>query len=235
MKRLFIISGLIISMIVVAFAFLFYKQGFYKKVVLTNDKKEFIWGIDISHHQKNIDYDNLITENRPAFVYLKTTQGKSHIDDKYVERLQRFRDLKIPVGGYHFFSYDVSGKEQAENYIKTANLQKGDMFPVLDVEYKNINGKSRQWIINEIKSFCEIVEAEYGVKPLLYCEYDYYRKYLKDEFSDYQYWISDFVRAPRCNYVMWQYDTLPVKGLGRGKIDNNRLADGVKLEQLILK
>jgi lysozyme len=235
MKRLFIISGLIISMIVVAFAFLFYKQGFYKKVVATNDKKEFIWGIDISHHQKNIDYDRLISENKPAYVYLKTSQGKFMVDDQYSARLKKFRELGIPVGGYHFFNYNVSGKDQAAHYIKTADLQKGDLYPVLDVEMKHSSSQNKQWIVKEIKSFCEVVKEEYGVEPLIYCEYDYYRKYLKEDFSDYQYWISDFVRAPRCNYVMWQYDTLPVKGLGRGKIDNNRLAEGVKLEQLILK
>ena len=231
MKNILLI-GLIAVVMGAFLVFHYMPHGILKN---SNIKKGKVWGIDISHHQKNIDYDELIKENKPAFVLMKSTEGQTVVDCEYANRLKKFRELGIPVGGYHFFTYSTSGKAQAENYIKTANLQKGDMFPVLDVEYKNINGKSRQWIINEIKSFCEIVEAEYGVKPLLYCEYDYYRKYLKDEFSDYQYWISDFVRAPRCNYVMWQYDTLPVKGLGRGKIDNNRLADGVELEQLMLK
>jgi GH25 family lysozyme M1 (1,4-beta-N-acetylmuramidase) len=73
MKRLFKLLGLVILMIVVALAFLFYQQGFYKKVVATKDKKEFVWGIDISHHQKNVDFDKLVNENKPAFVILKST------------------------------------------------------------------------------------------------------------------------------------------------------------------
>jgi lysozyme len=220
-------------MIVVAFAFLFYQQGFYKKVVATKDKKEFVWGIDLSHHQRNVDFDKLITENKPAFVFLKATEGKSHIDVAYADRLNKFRELGIPVGGYHFFNYNVSGKEQADHYIRTADLQKGDLFPVLDVEMKHSSSQNKQWIVKEIKSFCEVVKDKYGVEPIIYCEYDYYRKYLKDDFSDHQYWISDFFRAPRCKYVMWQYDILHVEGVG--SIDNNRLAEGVRLEDLIFQ
>ena len=147
--------------------------------------------------------------------------------------MNKFRVVGIPVGGYHFFNYNVSGKEQAELYIRTADLQKGDLYPVLDVEMKHSSSQSKQWIVREIKTFCEVVKAEYGVEPIIYCEYDYYRKYLKEEFSDYQYWISDFFREPRCKYVMWQYDILHVDGVG--SIDNNRLAEGVKLDKLILR
>ena len=205
----------------------FYKIGNKPKVA-----HDGCWGIDISHHQKNIDYDRLISENKPAYVYLKTSQGNSMVDDQYSARLKKFRELGIPVGGYHFFNYNVSGKEQADHYIRTADLQKGDLYPVLDVEMKHSSSQNKQWIVREIKSFCEVVKAEYGVEPLIYCEYDYYRKYLNEDFGNYQYWISDFVRAPRCKYVMWQYDILHVDGVG--SIDNNRLAEGVKLEQLIL-
>ena len=229
MKKIFVV---IVLMTIVG-GIVFYQQGFCKKMFATKDKSKFIWGIDISHHQKEIDYDELLSENRPTFVILKSTEGKSHIDDAYAERLKKFRTLNIPVGAYHFFSYDVGGKLQAKNFIKTANLQKGDLIPVLDVEFIGAKKKSDKWIVGEIKSFCELVEAEYGVKPIIYCEYDYYRKYLKEEFSDYQYWISDFYREPSCKYVMWQYDILHVEGVGN--IDNNKLADGVRLEDLMLK
>jgi lysozyme len=234
MKRSVKLFGFIILVALVAIAFLFYQQGFYKKWFSTKDKNKFVWGIDISHHQKNVDFDQLVKDNKPAFVILKSTEGKSYVDDAYLIRLHKFRELGIPVGGYHFFNYDVSGKLQAEHYIKTVGLRKGDLYPILDVEMKHSSTQSKQWIVKEIKAFCELVEAEYGVKPIIYCEYDYYRKYLKEEFSDYQYWISDFYREPRCKYVMWQYDTLKVAGI-KGYIDNNKLADEVKLDRLILR
>jgi lysozyme len=233
MKRLVKLFGFIILLALVAIGFLFYQQGFYKKVVATKDKQQFVWGIDISHHQKNVDFDQLVKEGKPAFVILKSTEGKSYVDDTYLIRFNKFRELGIPVGGYHFFNYDVSGKLQAEHYIKTVCLRKGDLYPVLDVEMKHSSTQSKQWIVKEIKSFCEVVKDKYGVKPIIYCEYDYYRKYLKEEFSDYQYWISDFYREPRCKYVMWQYDILHVEGVG--SIDNNKLADGVNLKELVLE
>jgi lysozyme len=234
MKRLFKFLGLMILLVVIAFAFLFYQQGFYKKWFSTRDKNKFVWGIDISHYQKNVDFDQLVKDGKPAFVILKSTEGKSYVDDAYLIRLNKLRELGIPVGGYHFFNYNANGKLQAEHYIKTVGLRKGDLYPILDVEMKNSSSQSKQWIVREIKSFCELVEAEYSVKPIIYCDYDYYRKYLREDFSDYKYWISDFHREPRCDYVIWQYDTLNVPGI-KGNIDNNKLADGVRIEDFLLK
>ena len=154
MKKIFAV----IVLISIVGAVVFYQQGFYKKMFATKDKSKFIWGIDISHHQQNIDYDELLKENKPAFVLMKSTEGKSHIDNAYAERLKKFRSLNIPVGAYHFFSYDVSGRSQAENFIKTANLQKGDLIPVLDVEYKGSGKQTDKWIIGEIKAFCDRVK-----------------------------------------------------------------------------
>ena len=197
-------------------------------------RKKNYWGIDLSHHQQYLSYETLINENKPDFVYLKSTEGKSFVDPEYQSRLLKFRELNIPVGAYHFFRYDVSGKEQAENYLKTAQIKRGDLYPVLDVEMRYSSTRSKQWITSEIKSFCDLVKQEYNVNPILYCENDYYQKYLKEGFNDYDFWISDFVRAPRCDYIIWQYDTLNVKGV-KGKIDNNKLHSSVDLNQIILK
>ncbi|HQP05042.1 MAG TPA: GH25 family lysozyme [Bacteroidales bacterium] len=190
------------------------------------------WGIDISHHQKSVDWELLVEKNKPDFIFLKATEGSSHTDSKYSEYAAEARKQGIPVGAYHFFSYNSSGKQQASNFIKTARLSKGDLFPVLDVEFRK-NMKDRKWIIAEISSFCKEIKKEYGVNPIIYCEYDYYKKYLEDDFGDFNYWISDFYREPRCNYVFWQYtDKGMVEGIG--KIDNNRMNKVKKLEDYIL-
>lgn len=230
MKKILLI-GLIAIVMGAFLVFQYMPHGIIKN---SNVKKGKAWGIDISHHQKNIDYDELIKENKPAFVLMKTTEGQTVVDCEYANRLKKFRDLGIPVGGYHFFNYNASGKAQAENYIRISDLQKGDLYPIIDVEFTNSGSKSRQWIISEIKSFCEVVKEHYGVEPIIYCEYDYYRKYLKDDFSNYKYWISDFYREPRCDYVIWQYGIFKVDGF-KGSVDNDYLVEGLHTEQLTIK
>lgn len=202
-----------------------------EQVIPTNNMP-FVWGIDISHHQRNVDWKLLSEKNKPQFMYLKATEGKTFQDPKYLEYQSDARYLNIPVGGYHFFSYQTNGKAQAKNFIMNSNTQKGDLYPVLDLEFKK-NMKDKKWIVHQVHNFCETIKKRYGVYPIIYCEYDYYKKYLEDDFSDYQYWICDFHREPSFNYTIWQYtDKEYVQGIG--KIDNNRLNKNKNISNIIL-
>lgn len=202
------------------------------ELVSAGSGRPYVWGIDISHHQKSVLWDTLVLRNKPDFIFLKATEGSTHVDSKYAAYQKKSREYKIPVGAYHFFSYQTSGKTQAANFIKHANLKKGDLIPVLDVEFRK-NMQTKEWNIAEIKAFCKEIKQKYGVNPIIYCECDYYKKYLQKDFDDYHYWISDLYREPRCNYVFWQYTD---KGLvhGIGKIDNNRLHPNKKLSDFKL-
>lgn len=213
-----------------------YKEIFENKhspeKVSNNKERDFVWGIDISHHQSSINWDILIEKNKPDFIILKATEGSTHVDSKYSAYLKKSRELAIPVGAYHFFSYQSNGKLQAENFIENAKLTDGDIYPVLDVEFRK-NMQDKAWIIREINSFCNEIKDKYGVYPIIYCECDYYNKYLNNDFANFNYWISDLYREPRCEYVIWQYTD---KGLvhGIGKIDNNRFHKDKNITDFLL-
>lgn len=199
---------------------------------LGKNEKRFCWGIDISHHQRTIDWELLVEKNKPDFVFLKTTEGSTHVDTKYSTYLKKLRGFKIRVGAYHFFSYQSSGKSQAKNFIKNAKLTKGDLHPVLDVEFRN-RMNSPTWIRREIKSFCTEIKNEYGVYPIIYCECAYYHKYLKRDLANLNFWISDLWREPTCDYVIWQYtDKGWVHGIGA--IDNNRFHEDKKISDFLI-
>ena len=192
---------------------------------------ESIWGIDISHHQKNIDWDELVKHNKPDFIFLKCTEGVTHQDTKYKIYKKEAEHHDILIGAYHFFSYETPGKKQAENFIKHAKLKNGNLIPVLDLEYV-AGRKLYKNKLNEIKAFCKIIKSEYGVNPIIYCECDYKQKVLDSYFDDFTFWISSMVGDPNCNYTIWQYtDRGSVKGIG--KIDNNRLNSSKEISDLI--
>ena len=193
---------------------------------------DFIWGIDISHHQRSVDWKVLIEKNKPDFIFLKATEGSTHIDTKYSDHLKKSRQHSIPVGAYHFFSYQSSGKSQAQNFIRNAKLIKGDIYPVLDVEFTK-GMKDKSWMIREIQLYCDEIKKEYGVHPIIYCEYDYYIKYLDKDFKDFAYWISDLYQEPKHDYLFWQYT---ISGLvhGIGRIDNNKLNKKKNLNNFLL-
>ena len=80
-----------------------------------------VWGIDISHHQTGINWDEL-NKNKPYFVFLKSTEGTSHIDNKHRVYKNKLDELSIPSGSYHFFSYSTSGREQAKHFLNNTYL-----------------------------------------------------------------------------------------------------------------
>lgn len=239
MKTKILILGLILLLI----GFLVHKNRieiyrFGKKIIQANTKENHIndgksiWGIDISHHQQNINWEDLVKHNKPDFMFYKCTEGVTHQDTKYQTYKKKAQQYDILSGAYHFFSYETSGKAQAENFIKYAKLNKGDLIPVLDLEYVK-NRKSYKSKLGEIKAFCKIIKSEYGVNPIIYCECDYKQKVLDSYFDDFVFWISSIGSKPFCSYTIWQYtDKGIVKGIG--KIDNNKLHPNSILTDLIL-
>ncbi len=95
-------------------------------------------------------------------------------------------------GAYHFFIATKNGKAQAEHFIKTVELQPGDLPPVLDVEatygvpWKKVRERVKEWLTT--------VENYYGVKPIIYANVDFYQQVLKDEFDEYPLWVAHYLQ-----------------------------------------
>ena len=207
-----------------------------------NEQKSTI-GVDISHYQGNVDFQKLKNQNI-EFVYIKATEGSKHQDDMFQENWDKAAAAGIPSGAYHFFSYDSPGQTQAENFISYAGQDMtGRLIPVVDLEYygdKEENPPAKEDVVREVKIFLEALETQYGVKPMIYTRVDIYKTYLKGNFDDYKYWISEFYKPISWSYqddwYIWQY-------LNRGEleghegefIDLNILNQDKDLEDLMVK
>jgi lysozyme len=194
-----------------------------------------IWGVDISHHQTGINW-NEIGDNKPYFVFLKSTEGTSHIDTKHRAYKKKFNNFSIPSGSYHFFSYSTSGLAQAKHFLKNTEIKRGDLIPVLDVEFKN-KMPNKSEIRSNINEFIKHIKEEVGVSPIIYCECDFYYKYLKDNLKiDCNYWISDFWREPKCDYILWQKTDKFKHKAFKGTVDFNILKGTINdLDKLLIK
>lgn len=194
-----------------------------------------VWGIDLSHHQDWIDWSGF-DDLRPHFVFLKATEGISHIDTRYRSHRAGFNKLGVPIGAYHFFSYRTDGKKQAIHFLKHAKIKEGDLLPVLDFEADD-QIPERDWIVKNVKAFLNHVENETGYRPVIYTTCNFYKRYLKNELKgEYHYWICDYLSEPRCDYTFWQmtdrfkHDAFP------GRIDLNTFAgDKSLLETFVIK
>lgn len=196
------------------------------------------YGIDVSHYQGIINWDEVARDSRVEFVYLKCTEGGKLQDNMYRRNLSECRRLGLPVGVYHFFSPTVSATEQLTNFRNTSDPRVQTLLPIVDVEtVPQIRRGRRRYQVGNVKewqgrlrAFLKGVEQIYGVKPLIYTYTNFYHKYLIGQFPEYQYIIACYqpempTMRDNLNFLMWQFTSSgSIRGI-RGRVDRSRLID----------
>ena len=140
-----------------------------------NDKSLF--GIDINEYTQNVDFTVLATTI--DFLYLRSSgsaTGRFRVDKKFLEFAKKARDLKIPVGAYHFGvpSADLTTADsQCDDFINIlqegfGEKDYGDLFPVLDVETPTDKSISTSTLINWIDRFRKRFEKKTRRRLMLY-------------------------------------------------------------------
>ena len=156
-----------------------------------------IHGIDISHYQGEIDWDELrnngMIERCPVrLVMIKATEGSTRIDDRFAENFYQAREYGFIRGAYHFWSTRSSGRAQAEHFLRQVKLEDGDLPPVLDVEHK-AKDQTPEEFKESVLTWLRLVEKAYDAKPIIYTYYKFKLTYLNDSvFNDYPYWIAHY-------------------------------------------
>ncbi|MEI6346483.1 MAG: GH25 family lysozyme [Bacteroidota bacterium] len=195
-----------------------------------------VWGLDISHHNVKIDWFKLIV-TKPNFVFIKSTEGSTLKDEQYDSNWVYLKRHRILRGAYHFFSYKSTGELQAQYYISNVKLSKGDLPPVLDVEYSKKMPSAKK-VTKQIIKWLTLVEKHYNVKPIIYCSWRYYKKYLKGKIgTDYPLWICDYRGVPdsSTNWVFWQHtDKFKVPGINISFDRNVYRYDSLRLKKLLI-
>ena len=188
-----------------------------------------IHGIDISHHQGKIDWEELkekgtINDLPIRFIMIKATEGANRTDANFKDNFYQARENGFTRGAYHFYSVLSPAKEQAAFFIRKVKLEMGDLPPVLDVEHKPRNQTDEEFK-NSVKEWLDIVEDYYGVKPIIYTYYKFKTRYLSDPvFDEYPYWIAHYY-VDKVEYEgewkFWQHtDVGRLPGI-RGPVDFN--------------
>ena len=170
-----------------------------------------LFGIDVSHYQGKIHWDQLqgISPDHPvSFVILRATMGMDGRDRHFSDYWLQAKWKKIPRGAYHYFRPNESGKEQALHFIREVKLGKGDLPPIVDIE-KEPRKKRIGELRRELKIFLNAVEAHYRVKPIIYTMDSFFQSYLSNgDFDDYPLWIANYNLddVPRSSHwVIWQF------------------------------
>lgn len=196
-------------------------------------KGKYIHGIDVSHHQKEINWeavaDMQIDTIKLDFAFIKCTEGTDFLDKNYYENWEKISQTRLKRGVYHFFNPLTDPTQQALFFLSHAELQKGDFAPVLDIELNG--GLSKEELLDRCMKWIKIVEKKFNTPPIIYTYLNFYEKYfVGTPVEKYPLWVAHYYEPekPRTAkpWVLWQHnDAGRVNGISR-KVDFNVLNAG---------
>ena len=196
------------------------------------------YGIDVSHYQGKIEWDKVskLQDSFPvSFVFSRATAGSIKVDRRFKTNWKKSKEKGFVRGAYHYYRPNENSLLQADNFIRTVKLRKGDLPPVLDIEdipriqsMTNLKLGLRKWLNR--------VEQHYGVKPIIYSGESFYNEHLYNDFSEYTCWVANYnyyVENIDDDWNFWQFtDKGSVYGI-KEFVDVN-IFNGTKKELLQL-
>lgn len=207
-------------------------------LLVGNGTDEQLHGIDVSHYQGRVNWDEVAKDSKVNYVYLKATEGTNTIDDTYSYNFQECKRVGLKVGSYLFFRPHLSAKAQFELFVSRVDTKKQDLLPLIDAEA--IKGVSDAVFQARLLELCDLFEKEYGKKPLIYTGKNFYNRHIhgNSRLRNYKFFIAAYAfDEPELygnfDYLMWQYSaTGRVRGI-RGDVDMSRFVGRHTLREIM--
>ena len=181
-----------------------------------------VHGIDVSAYQGRIDWKE-VARHRVQFAFIKASEGATRQDPRFARNWQEARAAGIVCGAYHYYVPTRDAGLQANLFARTVPRLSGALPPVLDVEANSFHDVAV--MRREVARWLLLTEAHYGVRPIIYSNHGFYRRYLAGHFDDYPLWLAHYEVAqptlPASQWIIWQHsDEAYVPGI-RGTVDFN--------------
>lgn len=214
MRFLFFITLLIVPAAVAD------STGFHR--MLENAK---VLGVDVSRHQKQIDWEVVAAKEPIHFAFVKATEGSDFQDTMFCHNWEKLGRMPLHRGAYHFFRGYGCGYEQARHFLTTVEMRPGDLPPVLDIE--TLDETSPEQVTEQAKIWLETVEQTLGIRPIVYSNQRFYERFLAGTgIEKYPLWIARYheehpVLKDGRWWTFWQYSNEGcVEGISE-KVDMN--------------
>ena len=191
---LFIVSSIVIAIFLELSGYVYHNNIFASKYK--------VHGIDISHHQIRINWNDV--DKKYKFVFMKATEGKDFLDSDFTYNWTKAQLSGFRVGAYHFFTMLSTGEEQAKYYISKVPNSKYTFPPIIDLEIPTKYEKTK--VNKELKDMINILEDYYKKRVIIYVTKYTYKKYIDGEFLDNPIWFRNVKYYPKIDrWDIWQY------------------------------
>jgi len=191
-------------------------------------------GIDVSSHQKEIDWEQVAASGVSYAMiragYRGYSTGNLNIDPYFEANIQGALDAGLRAGIY-FFSQAVNREEAIAEAVQVLEWIRGydvtypvvfDWEEITDAQART-DTVSAETVTECVKAFCAVIETA-GYIPMVYFNQNQGYKVMNlEQLSDYDFWLARYTEVPDFEYhfEMWQYScTGTVPGI-EGDVDLN--------------
>lgn len=172
-------------------------------------------GIDVSEHQKSIDWNQVKTSG-VQFAMLRGGYGKNNIDKYFHANAKGAIAAGIPIGMY-WFSYALNvdmARNEAKYAVSLAKQYKITWPIAFDLEYDTVSYAAKNGVTitkdmatQMAKAFCEEIKAA-GYTPMNYTNPDYLNRYFDRDQLPYDTWLAQYAsQASISDMTIWQYSS----------------------------
>ncbi len=195
-------------------------------------------GIDASVHVGTIDWE-VVAAAGHTFAFVKATEGMDLKDAAFDQNWAQIKAAGLIRGAYHFYVTEDDPAKQAAFFIDNVVLEPGDLLPAVDVEM--IGHDTRPGVPERLQAFVNLIEAHYGVKPIIYTSPNFWDAHFPHGFGAYPLWVANYgVEKPRLpagwsEWHIWQrQQDARIPGVEKGA-DLNSVNRSVDLSMLIIR
>lgn len=213
----------------------------YESYQIKIPKKYSIHGIDVSYYQGKIDWQQVRAMDEDGvkitFAFIKATEGLLNVDPYFQRNWREAPKQGIKVGAYHFFRPKKSGRWQANFFLQTISIEKGDLPPVVDVE--SLDGVSPDKMRAELNAFVVQIEEKTKVKPIIYSGLKFYQDHLAKYYTDYPFWVAHYhqpkLKLDHGAWKFWQHsDKARINGINHVVDFNAFNGDSLQFKQMLI-
>ena len=160
-------------------------------------------GILVSQDQGTVDWPAVREQNDLEYVYIMATNGATIADQRCLTNLVQAQKVDMPLGCVHRYDRHFSAQGQMDNFKSTVKGYHMDLAPAVYVVPDNPYDLN----IKRLDLLLQLMEKEYGVKPLIMASQEAYLKYFSlERYGAYHVIIiSGGLKFPATRYTLWQY------------------------------
>lgn len=176
-----------------------------------------VFGIDISHHNKVVDFDAIVSSNA-QFCWCKATEGRTYQDPKFTTYAGQLLERDFLTGAYHYARPDNNtARAEAEHFLRVSEKLELTLLPALDFEHVKPETPRGQEVADWINEWMDIVERETGSNPVLYTGNNVLKALKIEDF----YRPNTLVWAPRWPTSTKQYMTPEDGNIKKGRANTS--------------